>query len=328
MPFNTLIDHRRVIVCVGAGGVGKTTVAASIGLRAAMEGRRALVLTIDPARRLANALGLSELGNQRSTIELPKRAKGALYGMMLDQKRAFDELVHRIAPNADAEKRILDNHYYQQLSTALAGSHEYMAMEKLHEVWETNDYDLIVLDTPPTKHALDFLDAPKRMTEFLDAKVVQWFLHPYMKAGRIGFKFAQKSAAAIFRLLEKGTGYQALADLAEFFLAFDGLYEGFKRRAERVHRLLGDVETAFVLVTTPRHPAVDEAAFFRDRLRETRMPLASVVFNRVHEPIWPGAAGAEAPDPAKIARGLGDDSGAVASLLSLGADLDTMARNE
>ena len=283
LSFKALLENRRIVVCVGSGGVGKTTIAAAIAVRAAMEGRRTLVLTIDPARRLANSLGLSELGNRKTRIELPEGAGGELWGMMLDVKRTFDDLVEKIASDPEVRDRILGNHYYQQLSNAFAGSQEYMAMEKLHEVAEERDFDLIVLDTPPTKQALDFLDAPKRITELLDGKVIQWFVKPYLAAGRIGFNFVQQGAYMVFKIIERGTGYQALADLSEFFLAFDGLYDGFKRRAAAVNRLLADRETAFVIVTTPHHPAVDEASFFRDRLLASRMSLAGLVFNRVHE---------------------------------------------
>ncbi|MCB9489735.1 MAG: ArsA family ATPase [Deltaproteobacteria bacterium] len=328
MSFDKLLENRKILVCCGSGGVGKTTVSAAIALRAAMEGQRTLVLTIDPAKRLANSLGLTELGNQKSRIELPKEAKGELWGMMLDQKRTFDELIERIAPNRETRERILNNHYYQQVSGALAGSQEYMAMEKLWEVTQDNDFDLIVLDTPPTKHALDFLDAPRRMTEFFDGKVVQWFVKPYLAAGRMGFNFLQKGSAMIFKILEKGTGYQTLADLSEFFLAFDGLYEGFKDRAEAVHRMLADSKTGFVIVTTPMHPAVDEAAYFRDRLRSSKMPLVSVLFNRVHKPLTHN----EPADTLALADELTEQLPAYATVLDayleLAANLDRLAAGE
>ena len=282
------IADKRIVICVGSGGVGKTTMAATIAAEAAIAGRKTLVLTIDPARRLANSLGLKELDNTESRIpaEVFSRAKikpqGELWGMMLDVKRTFDELIMRIAPTDDAADRILRNHYYQNLSDALAGSQEYMAMEKLHEVQAERDYDLIVVDTPPTKHALDFLEAPNRMADFLDGKVIQWFLKPYMMAGKVGVAFAQRSAALAFKMLERFTGYEAMADLAEFFLAFDGMYEGFKERAQHVKDLLAADSTAFVLVTSPRSPAIDEAEFFYQRLTRDRMQPLAVVFNRVH----------------------------------------------
>ncbi len=286
-----LIGQQRIVICVGSGGVGKTTTAATIALMAAVAGRKTLVLTIDPARRLANSLGLAELDNteQRIADEVFAaaniRPKGQLWGMMLDVKRTFDELIERIAPSAEAAEKILGNHYYQNLSDALAGSQEYMAMEKLYELQAERDYDLIVVDTPPTKHALDFLEAPSRMADFLDGKVIQWFIKPYLMAGKVGFAFAQKGAAIMFKILERATGYQAMADLAEFFLAFDGMYEGFKQRATQVKKLLGAKETAFVLVSSPNRASLEEAAMFYSRLVREQMAPCAVIFNRVHT--WP-----------------------------------------
>jgi anion-transporting ArsA/GET3 family ATPase len=328
LAFDDLLKDRNILVCVGSGGVGKTTVAAAIALRAAMAGRKTLVLTIDPAKRLANSLGLSELGNEKSRIELPKGGRGELWGMMLDVKRTFDDLVERIAADRETRDRILRNHYYQQLSGALAGSQEYMAMEKLHEAAERREFDLIVLDTPPTKHALDFLEAPKRMTDFLDGKVVQWFIKPYIAAGKIGFQFLQKSASVVFKILEKGTGYQALADLSEFFLAFDGLYEGFKQRAAAVNRLLGEPTTGFVIVTTPLYPAADDAAFFRDRLVASRMPLAGLVFNRVHDSPLRGVSKKGLAKAAQAVEKFPKYGAAIDSLLELAENIDRLAAME
>ncbi len=290
------IADKRIVICVGSGGVGKTTMAAAIATAAALAGRKTLVLTIDPARRLANSLGLERLDNTETRIpdsvfeEAKLKPRGELWGMMLDVKRTFDELIERIAPTAEAAERILENHYYQNLSDALAGSQEYMAMEKLHEVQAERDYDLIVVDTPPTKHALDFLEAPNRMADFLDGKVIQWFLKPYMMAGKVGAAFAQRGAAMAFKMLERFTGYEAMADLAEFFLAFEGMYEGFKQRAQHVKDLLVAETTAFVLVTSPAGPAIDEAEFFYNRLTRDRMRPLAVVFNRVHTWDVPGYA--------------------------------------
>jgi anion-transporting ArsA/GET3 family ATPase len=283
-----LIEGRRIVICVGSGGVGKTTLSASIATAAAVAGRKTLVLTIDPARRLANSLGLKQLDNTETRIppEIFSAAglkpKAELWGMMLDVKRTFDELIHRIAPTDEAAERILENHYYQNLSDALAGSQEYMAMEKLYEVQAERDYDLIVVDTPPTKHALDFLEAPRRMEDFLNGKVIQWFLKPYMMAGKVGVAFAQRSTAMAFKMLERFTGYEAMADLAEFFLAFDGMYDGFKKRATHVKALLGSDKTGFLLVTSPASPAIDEAEFFYSRLTRDGMRPLAVIFNRVH----------------------------------------------
>lgn len=295
MTRGDLLSHlrdRRIVICVGSGGVGKTTMAAAIAVEAALAGKKVLVLTIDPARRLANSLGLDRLDNTEALIDrrIFARAglqpKGELWGMMLDVKRTFDELIFRIAPSRESAQRILDNHYYQNLSDALAGSQEYMAMEKLYELQAERDYDAIVVDTPPTKHALDFLEAPNRMADFLDGKVIQWFLKPYQVVGKAGVRVAQRSAGMIFKIVERFTGYEAMADLADFFLAFEGMYEGFKTRAVRVKDLLGSPQTAFVLVTSPNSPAIDEAEFFWKKLRGENMTPLAVIFNRVHG--WEG----------------------------------------
>jgi anion-transporting ArsA/GET3 family ATPase len=289
MSLSKLLAEKTIIICTGAGGVGKTTVSASLALSAALSGRKTLVCTIDPAKRLADSLGLKELGNKEARIaqELLESAGakegGELWAMMLDSKRTFDDLIERIAPTPESRDRIMANRYYQTLTDALAGSQEFSAMEKLYDLWQSNRYDLIVLDTPPTRHALDFLDAPKRMTTFLDGSVIQWFVKPYMAAGRLGFKFVQRSAGLLFKILEKGTGYDAMADLAEFFLAFDGMYDGFKQRAAKVHELMGQEITSFVLVTSPQAPALSEAKYFAERLQEDKMPLGAVVFNRLHQ---------------------------------------------
>ncbi len=289
-----LIDRRRIVICVGSGGVGKTTAAATVALQAAIAGRKTLVLTIDPARRLADSLGLVELDNTEKRIAddvfaaAGVRPRGELWGMMLDVKRTFDELIRRISPSDEAAEKILSNHYYQNLSDALAGSQEYMAMEKLHELQAERDYDLIVVDTPPTKHALDFLEAPNRMADFLDGKVIQWFIKPYLMAGRMSFAFAQRSASIVFKMLERATGYQAMADLADFFLAFDGMYDGFKERAGQVKRLLGSADTAFLLVSSPNRASIEEATTFFSRLTREKMTPRAIIFNRVHA--WPYAA--------------------------------------
>jgi len=289
-----IASEKKVIVFVGAGGVGKTTCAAAMAIIGAMIGKKTLVFTIDPARRLANSLGLPYLGNEPVRIdpELFENAgikcKGELYGMMVDTKRSFDELIERIAPSKETLDQILQNRYYQNLSSALAGSQEYIATEKMYEIHSSGRFDLIVLDTPPTRHALDFLDAPRRVTEFLDGRVVQWFVKPYLFAGKLGFKFAIPSATIIFRILEKFTGYEVLADLTEFFLHFENMYDGFKIRAQFVKEMLGNRNiTSFVLVTTPSQSALEEASFFRDRLISFGMPLGGFCINRIMPNPWP-----------------------------------------
>ena len=293
---------RRLAICVGPGGVGKTTTAAALALARAMEGGRALVCTIDPARRLANALGLTALGNVEARIPAARlaaaglRPKGELWAMMLDVKRTWDDLVSRHAPDAARRDRILGNRLYQQMSSALAGSQEYMAMEKLHELAVDRDYDLIVLDTPPTAHALDFLDAPVRILDFLGDEAARAFLAPVLGAGRLGLRLAQLSGAYAARMLARFTGQQALADLGEFLQSFQGMYDGFKARAAEVRALLGRPEVGFVLVTSPSELAIAEVLAFHDRLAAERMPVAGLVVNRLAPDLWPGENPLPAPD--------------------------------
>ena len=291
MTLDELIEDRRILVCCGSGGVGKTTAAAALAIRAAQLGRRTLVLTIDPARRLANALGVADFGNEVRRVPSRKfeaagvPLRGELYAMMLDTKRTFDELVERFAPSLEMREAILSNRIYQQLSDTLAGSREYMAMEKLYELYAEGGYDLIVLDTPPTKHALDFLDAPDRILDFLGGKVVHVLLKPYLMAGRIGFEVFRWGASSVFSVVEKVTGVEFLRDLSDFVLSFEEMYDGFKQRAGRVKALLGRKETAFLLVTGPGKFVLEEAIFFYEQLVEHRMHVEAVIVNKVHLPV-------------------------------------------
>jgi anion-transporting ArsA/GET3 family ATPase len=285
--LDAALAQRRIVVVAGSGGVGKTTTAAALALRAARAGRRVLVCTIDPSRRLATSLGLNTLSGRPRAIDLAKLAPGpagggALWAMVLDVKSTFDELVVRYTPDAAARERILGNRFYQHVSAALAGSHEYMAMEKLLELAAEPRYDLIVLDTPPTRHALDFLEAPDRLLEFLDASVLRWFLKPYFAAGRLTLRVATKTGALALKLADRFLGLQFLAELSEFFLAFESMYDGFKERAGRVHALLRDPASGFVLVAGPSSLALEEAVYFHRRLAEKRMPFVAFLVNRVH----------------------------------------------
>jgi anion-transporting ArsA/GET3 family ATPase len=318
-PGEILLGNRRIVVCVGTGGVGKTTVAAAIAMEAACRGKRSLVLTIDPARRLADALGLEELDNQPREVSVDTGGapvQGKLFAMMLDMKSTFDDLVKRFTDEEQMRERIFQNPIYQHLSDALAGSAEYAAMEKVFELSENPDFDLIVVDTPPSQHALDFLDAPRRLVEFLDSRLVQLLLHPAMSAGRFGFRIFQKPAQGAFHLLERITGIGFLEDLSEFLLAIEGMSEGFKDRAIRVReRLLGST-SAFVLVAGPSPEATRSAELFLAHLDASRVPLVGIVVNRMHT--WPGKgappddldAALESPDAlALLARALAEATG-------------------
>jgi anion-transporting ArsA/GET3 family ATPase len=285
-PLSEALAKNEVLICVGAGGVGKTTIAATIALRAAVNGRPALVCTIDPARRLANSLGLSELGNLESRISeeqlrdagLPKDAQ--LYAMMLDTKRTWDEFIDRYAP-ADKREQILASRFYQSLSSRLAGSQEYIAMEKLWQLRSRQEYRLIVLDTPPTAHALDFLDAPNRVLDFLDNDAARWLLRPALVAGRWGLQLFSFGGNYIAKTLAKFTGADTLRELAEFMLAIGGMNESFRERAAQVRELLAADRTAFVLVTTPRFEGIDEVVQFHRILQQNHMAIAALVVNRV-----------------------------------------------
>lgn len=285
-----LINKKRVILVCGPGGVGKTTISAAIALFAANQRKKVLVLTIDPAKRLANAMGLSELGNEKTLLNphIEKsgiKIKGELWGMMLDVQRTFDSLIKKIAPNEQTLNRILSNKYYQTISDALAGSHEYMASEKLYEIFNQEDFDLIVMDTPPSRHALDFLDAPKRLFDFLEGKVIHWFITPYALVGKFSFKLVHKSASFAFKIMEKFTGIEVLQDLAEFFVAFESMYDGFKKRAKDVYELLGSDACTFVIVSSTKSESLIEAKYFIERLISSKMPVGCLIFNRVLKPL-------------------------------------------
>jgi anion-transporting ArsA/GET3 family ATPase len=325
-PGRSLEDalrRRRVLVVCGAGGVGKTTTAAALALQAALNGRRVLVCTIDPSRRLATSLGLSQLSEKPRALALDKlglEAAGTLHAMTLDTKRTFDALVERYAPSAEARRRILGNRFYRHVSDALAGTHEYMAMEKLLELQDDERFELLVLDTPPTRHALDFLEAPDRMLSFLDTGILRFFLKPYFVAGRLTLKIATRTGALALSLVDKYLGLQFLQDLSEFFLAFEDLYAGFKERAGQVFELLRDPRSGFVLVASPAQLSLDEALYFHRRLVEKKMPFVGLIVNRLH------------PDPAAGARGGGSPARVEASLaqklVAVHRDLRTLARAE
>ncbi|WP_405861129.1 ArsA family ATPase [Streptomyces sp. NBC_01515] len=282
LDVDPLIDdpETRIVVCCGSGGVGKTTTAAALGLRAAERGRRVVVLTIDPARRLAQSMGIDSLDNT------PRRVKGVdgdgeLHAMMLDMKRTFDEIVEA---HADRERAavILNNPFYQSLSAGFAGTQEYMAMEKLGQLRAQHDWDLIVVDTPPSRSALDFLDAPKRLGSFLDGKLIRLLTAPAKLGGRAGMKFLNVGMSMMTGTLGKLLGGQLLKDIQTFIAAMDTTFGGFRTRADATYKLLQAPGTAFLVVAAPERDALREAAYFVERLAAEEMPLAGLVLNRVH----------------------------------------------
>jgi anion-transporting ArsA/GET3 family ATPase len=300
--FANVLAQKRIVVCVGAGGVGKTTTAAAIALAGARRGRKTLVLTIDPAKRLANSLGLPQLDHAERRVPdeiLGRVARGgALYAMMLDQKRAFDEVVERYAKDAAAVKTILANPIYRQISGSLTGSHEYAAMAKLYQIDHEGDYELIVVDTPPTAHALDFLDAPEKVRGAIDSPAVEWFIKPLRATGSFSLKLVGAGGSFILKRIAKFVGSRFLEDMAQFFVQFNDVLAGFRERARDVETLLRDPKLGFVLVAAPEPAAVEEALFFHERLAQQQMPFVGFVVNRVH------AEAPDAPEPAELVRDL------------------------
>ena len=285
--LDELVGDRAVLLCCGSGGVGKTTAAAVLALEGARRGRNACVVTIDPARRLADALGLDHLTDQPTEIERSRwigdddttvAPGGRLFALMLDTKSTFDQLVTRNAATPDQAQRILDNPFYRNVSGALGGTQEYMAMEKLHELHDRGDFDLIVVDTPPTRHALDFLDAPKRLTRLLDNRVFRLLMMPT----RAYLKVASAAVRTFLRTVARVVGSEVIEDVVAFFRAFEGMEEGFRARAQVVDALLADSRTAFVLVTSPRRDALEEATFFARRLVDAGQTVQALIVNRVH----------------------------------------------
>ncbi len=290
-----LVAGRSVVVCCGPGGVGKTTVSATFALQAAREGRRACVVTVDPARRLADSLGIESLPNTPTLVagDWP----GELHALMLDTKGTFDDLVRRYARTPEQARSIQSNRLYQNLAGALSGTQEYMAMEKLYELTETGAYDIVVVDTPPTRNALDLLDAPRRLTHFLENRFFRAILLPtraYLRALNV-------ATQALLRTISKVAGADIVQDAVAFFQAFQGMDEGFRARASAVRTLLADPSTAYVLITSPRSDAVEEATFFAGKLADTGVATAGLVVNRVHSRFADGTDLPESPPGTDLA---------------------------
>ena len=343
--LDTAITDAHILVATGAGGVGKTTTAAALGLAAAQQGRRALVLTIDPARRLAQAMGLEGLDDEPTQVPLPPdqlAEGGELWAMMLDMQTTFDRLIHRHATSPEEAEAITSNRIYRQLSSTLSGTQEYMAMERLHELHDEGLFDLLVIDTPPTRSALDFLDAPTRMTSFLEGRLLKLLLKPGVAAGRGLGKVVGAGATAFMRVAGRVTGMELLQDLADFFRDFEGMYDGFKQRAEEVLALLRDPRSRFVVVTSAEPPPLREARFFLERLEQEGLHAAGVVVNRIRpevprDPSDAGltravrslqeAAGIDPESPEDLER-TDSDEVAVAGALQLLGDVRNLAARQ
>jgi anion-transporting ArsA/GET3 family ATPase len=293
------LDGRRVVIVAGSGGVGKTTTSAAIGLGLAAQGKRVAVITIDPAKRLADALGLAELGNEPRRVD-PQRfsdhgieVTGELWAMMLDAKRTFDDLIERLSPDAQTRDEILENRIYQELSSAVAGSQEFTAIAKLYDLDRDGGFDVLVLDTPPSRNALDFLDAPDRLTNFFEGRALKIFLAPTGLAAKV----MGRGTGVVFSVLRRVTGVDLLEDVSVFFRALGGIIDGFKERASGVKRLLADPGTTFVIVSSPQHEPIEEAIHFAGKLREAKLRIGALIVNRVD----PGVADADPPDAEAIA---------------------------
>ncbi len=288
------LDGRRVVIVAGSGGVGKTTTSAAIGLGLAAQGKRVAVITIDPAKRLADALGLDELGNEPRRVD-PERfaghdieVTGELWAMMLDAKRTFDDLIERLAPDVATRDEILGNRIYQELSSAVAGSQEFTAIAKLYDLDREGGFDVLILDTPPSRNALDFLDAPDRLTNFFEGRALKVFLAPTGLAAKV----VSRGTGVVFSVLRRVTGVDLLDDVSVFFRALGGIIDGFKERAAGVKALLADPGTTFLIVSSPQPEPVDEAIHFAGKLREAHHRIGALIVNRVD----PGVADPDPPD--------------------------------
>jgi anion-transporting ArsA/GET3 family ATPase len=314
----SLVADRSVIVCCGSGGVGKTTVSATFALAAARAGRRSCVVTVDPARRLADALGVESLPNTPSEVQ--GEWPGRLHALMLDSKGTFDDLVDRYARTPEQAEDIKANRLYQNLAGALSGTQEYMAMEKLYELVNSGEFDVVVVDTPPTRNALDLLDAPRRLTRFLENRLFRALLVPT----RMSLRAVSVATQALLRTIAKVAGAEIVQDAVGFFQAFEGMEDGFRSRASAVHDLLADPGTAYVLVTSARPDAVNEASFFAQKLAEREVTVAALVVNRI-APSFGNGDGVASADGAQAAK---SESAELQALEANLAELNSVAARE
>jgi anion-transporting ArsA/GET3 family ATPase len=345
LNIDKLIDDRRtrIIVCCGSGGVGKTTIAAAIGLRAAERGRHVVVLTVDPARRLAQSMGLTALDNTPrlvpgvGTVSSDGQSpgpngpgtSGSMHAMMLDMKRTFDEIVEQHT-DPDRAAQILANPFYQSLSSSFAGTQEYMAMEKLGQLRRADEWDLIVVDTPPSRSALDFLDAPQRLGRFLDGRLLRLLVAPARFGGRTGLKVLNAGFGVVTGVITKIIGSQVLRDVQTFVSAMDTMFGGFRERADYTYRLLRMPGTAFLVIAAPENDALREASYFVERLERDGMPLAGLVLNRVHRSPAARLSAARSLAAVEALQGLpeGDNSALAITALRLHADRMRQAAGE
>ncbi len=326
-----LLAGTRVCVVGGSGGVGKTTTSAAIATGMAARGLKVAVVTIDPAQRLATALGLDELGNEPHRVAPERFADaglpldGELWAMTLDPKRTFDELIERLAPDDATREQILANRVYRELSDAIAGSQEFTAVAKLHELAQEGGWDLLVLDTPPSRNALDFLDAPDRLTAFFEGRALQTLL----RGGGGALRLVGRGTGLVLGLLRRVTGADLLTDLSDFFRLLGGLLGGFRERAEQVEALLRAPDTTFLLVTSPEREPIDEAIYFQRRLRAARMRLGGAIVNRVHgDAVGPDDEAAVADLPALLQREAGLSPALAARVAAAFADEHALARRD
>src|SRR3712207_5881113 len=298
MSISDRLEGKRVIICAGSGGVGKTTTSAALAMGLAAEGRKVAVVTIDPAKRLADSLGLEDLDNEPRLVDASRFAghgiamQGELWAMMLDAKRTFDELITRLAPDDKTRDEVLANRIYKELSGAVAGSQEFTAIAKLYELDRSGEFDVLVLDTPPSRNALDFLDAPDRLTGFFEGRALKVFLAPTGLAARV----MGRGTSVVFGVLRRVTGVDLLQDLSVFFRSLGGLVEGFRERASGVKKLLADPATTFLIITSPERDPVEEAIFFHGKLRDAGMPFGGLIVNRVQLDLVEGDPDAAAAD--------------------------------
>ena len=313
----------RVIVCCGAGGVGKTTTAAAMAMRAAEYGRTVVVLTIDPAKRLAQALGIRDLGNEPQRVPMAPEVSGELHAMMLDMRRTFDEMVAEYS-GAERAQAILNNQFYQTVAASLSGTQEYMAMEKLGQLLQQDRWDLVVVDTPPSRNALDFLDAPKRLGSFMDSRLWKLLLAPGRGIGRI----VTGAVGLAMKAMSTVLGSQMLSDASQFVQSLDSTFGGFREKADRTYELLKRRGTQFVVVSAAEPDALREASFFVDRLTDEGMPLAGLILNRTH-PLLSSLSMERAIDGAEDLEGASDSGDATAAaVLRIHADRAQTAKRE